>query len=247
MTKWILTVMLMVFSGSSVARAQKIVCPDPAKDLEKNKEEARRFFNMANTYFNLEEYDRAVVSFDCVVKLVPYSVNARFQLARALDRLGRYSLAKVQYRWLLADASEESSPLKPDVEKRLAEIESLPDAVGDQTKAPSAGLTSKWWFWTGAGAVVVFSGLALFTGLRTLDERDKWESTWNTANKDRMENYRTLTDVSLAAAVLSTAGLGVAIWMNRSPGSGATPTESRVTWLPSCGPDGCMMSLSWKF
>jgi len=246
MTQGTFLVMLMLLTGSPVASAQKIVCPEPVADLEKNKEEARRFFNMGNTYYNLEEYDRAVMSFDCVVKLVPYSVNSRFQLARSLDRLGRYSLAKVQYRWLLADASDESAPLKSEVEKRLAELEHLPDKTEDVAR-PVPGLTTRWWFWTGVGAVAVFSGVALFSGLRTLDERDKWESSWNTTHKDKMENFRTLTDASLAAAVLSAAGLSVAIWMSRPTGSGASPAESRVSWLPSCGSDGCMMSLSLSF
>jgi len=279
--------------GPAMARAQDIVCPRPSQDPEYNKNEARSYYNMGNTFFKMKQYEKSAASFVCVLNLVPYSIMARYRLAKSYDYLGRYGAAREQYQWILADASDEAAVLKPEVEKRLSELGDQPDRptgatpageppkdvpvtdpkdgtptpkdpspaadkppvadkppTGDSPPATGAGgLTSRWWFWTGVGAVAVFTGAALFSGAKTLTYRDRWESDWRPADRDALENWRLATDLSIGAAVVSAAALGVAIWLDR-PGRAtkSTPTTaSRWLVLPSCGPAGCGLSLSWGF
>ncbi len=279
-----------------MARAQDIVCPRPSQDPEYNKNEARSYYNMGNTFFNMKQYEKSAASFVCVLNLVPYSIMARYRLAKSYDFLGRYGAAREQYRWILADASDEAAVLKPEVEKRLAELGDQPDrttgtpAAGDPPKdgtppkhgtppagdppkdgtppagdppkdgtppkpvtspaPPAGGLTARWWFWTGVGAVAVFTGAALFSGARTLTYRDRWESDWRPADRDALEDWRLATDLSIGAAVVSAAALGLAIWLDRPGPATTTPagnTAARWFVLPSCGPAGCGLSLSWEF
>ncbi|PKN16852.1 MAG: hypothetical protein CVU65_18830, partial [Deltaproteobacteria bacterium HGW-Deltaproteobacteria-22] len=61
--------------------AQEIVCPKASTNVEENKNEARRYYNMGNTYFNMKQYDKSAASFVCVINLVPYSIMARYRLA----------------------------------------------------------------------------------------------------------------------------------------------------------------------
>ncbi|MBU1509066.1 hypothetical protein KKD52_01795 [Myxococcota bacterium] len=137
--------LIIVFSmwiGSpTFARAQEIVCPKPSGDPEYNKNEARSYYNMGNTFFTMKQYEKSAASFVCVINLVPYSIMARYRLGKSYDALGRFSLAREQYQWILADASDEASVLKAEVQKRFDEIKNLPDKVADPAKDPAVGVT----------------------------------------------------------------------------------------------------------
>ncbi len=128
------TILTCIFSlallmSSAAVDAQQINCPKPSGDVEKDKDEARRYFTMGNTFFDVEDYRQSRDSFLCVISLVPYSVMARFRLARSFEELGQYTLARAQYKWVMVDRSGESAALKPEVEKRLAAMENKPDRV----------------------------------------------------------------------------------------------------------------------
>jgi hypothetical protein len=84
----------------------------------------------------MKQYDKAAASFVCVINLVPYSIMARYRLALSYDQLGKYSLAREQLQWVLADASEEAKPLKADAQKRFDQIKDLPDKGAAVVKPP---------------------------------------------------------------------------------------------------------------
>lgn len=104
------------------AFSQALVCPDPGKDVEQNKAEARRYFELGTTYFNVNQFDKSAEAFACVIRLVPYTVTARYRLAVSYDRLGKLELAKEQYQWVMVSTSKEAEPLKVEVRKRLDEL-----------------------------------------------------------------------------------------------------------------------------
>ncbi|PKN27658.1 MAG: hypothetical protein CVU65_01625, partial [Deltaproteobacteria bacterium HGW-Deltaproteobacteria-22] len=79
---------------------------------------------------------KSAASFVCVINLVPYSIMARYRLALSYDALGKYSLAREQLQWVLADASEEARPLKADAQKRFDQIKDLPDKGAAVVKPP---------------------------------------------------------------------------------------------------------------
>ncbi len=328
--------MLVLFLAlaSAPVRAQEIVCPKASTNVEDNKNEARRYYNMGNTYFNMKQFEKSAASFVCVINLVPYSIMARYRLALSYDNLGKYSLAREQLQWVLADASEEAKPLKADAQKRFDEIKDLPDkgvavvkppvdpaaekarlaaeaekarladeariAAENQKKAaaekaridaearkkadaekarrqadeariaaearkksaaekaardakngapgspaPAPKLTSRWWFWTGVGATAVFTGAAVFFGIKTLDARDRWETDWNPEDRSMLEDNRLFTDLSIGGAVISAAALGVGILLARPKKT----QDAKTGWMivPACGPEGCMMTFSLGF
>ncbi len=114
--------LLLLLAWPARASSQSLVCPDPGKDVEQNKAEARRYFELGTTYFNMDQFGKSAEAFACVIKLVPYTVMARYRLAVSYDRLGKLEPAKEQYRWVLASTSKEAQSLKAEVKKRLDEI-----------------------------------------------------------------------------------------------------------------------------
>jgi hypothetical protein len=112
---------------------------------------------MGNTFFTMKQYEKSAASFVCVINLVPYSIMARYRLGKSYDALERFTLAREQYQWILADASDEAAVLKAEVQKRFDEIRNLADkpvadpgatspapdgkSPGDPGKDPAAGGT----------------------------------------------------------------------------------------------------------
>jgi len=327
----LLILVAFLTQGSMPVHAQELVCPKPTNNQEENKNEARRYYNMGNTYFNMKQFDKSAASFVCVINLVPYSIMARYRLALSYDNLGKYSLAREQLQWVLADASEEAKPLKTDAQKRFDQIKDLPDKGAVVVKPPvdpaaekarlaveaekariaaeaekarievenrkkadaekarlaaekqkrddaekarlaaearkkaadekaardakngsgepvvpaAPKLTSRWWFWTGVGATAVFTGAAVFFGMKTLDARDKWETDWNPEDRSALEDNRLFTDLSIGGAVISAAALGVTLWLTRPK----KIDDAKTGWtiVPACGPEGCMMTFSLGF
>ena len=125
--------LLLIFPVTSGAKT--LVCPNPSTSIEENKNEARRYYNLGNTHFNMEQYEKSAEAFSCVIQLVPYTVIARFRLAVSYDRLGKLDLALEHYRWILADASDEAAPLQPEARTRVDEIRKQIDEKNAAVKA----------------------------------------------------------------------------------------------------------------
>jgi len=117
-----LTFVLFIFVLPSSVFSQSLVCPDASKDVDQNKIEARRYFELGMTFFNVNKFDKSAEAFECVIKLVPYTVTARFRLALSYDKLGKVKLAKENYQWVMVAPSKEAEPLKAQVKKRLEEF-----------------------------------------------------------------------------------------------------------------------------
>ncbi len=135
--KFIRTAFFLLLLVLAPARAfsQALVCPDPGKDIEQNKTEARRYFELGSTYFDMKQFDKSAEAFACVIKLVPYTVTARYRLAVSYDRLGKLELAREQYQWVMVSTSKEAEPLKIEVKKRLDEIRKLEEEKVAAAKA----------------------------------------------------------------------------------------------------------------
>ncbi len=110
------------------AGAQEIVCPKSSTNPDKNKEEARRYFSMGITFYKMQNYKKSVVSFNCVINLVPYSTMARFRLALSYKHLKMYDKAAEHLKWVLVDVSAEAKPLKGQAQKHMKEIQDILDA-----------------------------------------------------------------------------------------------------------------------
>jgi tetratricopeptide (TPR) repeat protein len=111
------------------ARAEKLHCPSVTDNDEKNNEIARRYFQMGGIYHDKQDHLKAAEAFECVLKFVPYSLTARYRLARAYDGMAVYSRAREHYEMILVYDSAEAESLKPEIRKRLAEIKDLKDRV----------------------------------------------------------------------------------------------------------------------
>ncbi len=109
------------------AIAGKMHCPKAHADDEENRKIARRYFQMGKTFSEKGDHRKSSESYECVLKLVPYSLNARVLFAKALDALGQYTRAREQYELIIADSAEEAEALKPEARTRLAAIKGLAD------------------------------------------------------------------------------------------------------------------------
>ncbi|PKN26670.1 MAG: hypothetical protein CVU65_05000 [Deltaproteobacteria bacterium HGW-Deltaproteobacteria-22] len=116
-----LGILLMILPPKVSATA--ISCPRPRGDQEWNKAEGRRYFGLGNTMFKAEKYTEAALAFECVLTLVPYSMNSRHRLAESHEKAGELEKALEQYRLALADDSPEAEALRPELQKKVDELE----------------------------------------------------------------------------------------------------------------------------
>ena len=130
-----LSLFLFPLLWAAPARAEKLHCPNVTDNDEKNTEVARRYFQMGGMFFDKADYTKAAESYECVLKFVPYSLTARYKLAKSYDGMELYSKAREQYELILVYDSKDAESLKPEIRKRLAEIKDLRDKV---TTAPVA-------------------------------------------------------------------------------------------------------------
>ncbi|PKN46484.1 MAG: hypothetical protein CVU59_05905, partial [Deltaproteobacteria bacterium HGW-Deltaproteobacteria-17] len=117
--------LLLVAPGAALA--EKLHCPNVTDNDEKNTETARRYFQMGGMFLDKADYTKASESFECVLKFVPYSLTARYKLAKAYDGMELYSKAREQYELILVYDSKDAESLKPEIRNRLAEIKDLKD------------------------------------------------------------------------------------------------------------------------
>ena len=119
---------------ASPAQAAGLFCPNPTENDQDNKDVARKYFQMGLGYSEQADHRKCIEAFECVLKLIPYSTSARYQLAKALDDGGQYTRARKEYKLFLTTA-DKADPLRVKVQERLAAIETL----ADKPLPPEAG------------------------------------------------------------------------------------------------------------
>ncbi|PKN45706.1 MAG: hypothetical protein CVU59_08245 [Deltaproteobacteria bacterium HGW-Deltaproteobacteria-17] len=132
-TKTLIAVLSMMLFHSE-AYAAGLFCPNPTENDQDNKDVARKYFQMGLGYSEQADHRKCIEAFECVLKLIPYSTSARYQLAKALDDGGQYTRAKKEYKLFLTTA-DKADPLRQKVQERLAAIETL----ADKPLPPEAG------------------------------------------------------------------------------------------------------------
>ena len=98
--------------------------------------------------FKAEKYDEAALAFECVLTLVPYSMNSRHRLAESYEKAGELKKALEQYRLALADDNPEAEALRPELRKKVDELEirvargeSIPTVTGVPPMVPRPHMT----------------------------------------------------------------------------------------------------------
>jgi tetratricopeptide (TPR) repeat protein len=159
-----------------------------------------------------------------------------------------------------AGGTEEDDP-EPDAPQRIFDAEMrrtiatlkvleqqrMREACG--TPAPTKRLTERWWFWTGAGAAVVFSGVALYGAVRWRSLADDWDRNHDDDVQDQLRGMQNLTALALTGAVLSLGAVLIAASLADAPAPSPAPAPipRGLTLLPSCGPGACGLSVRFTF
>ncbi len=130
----IIIAVLSVLMLAMPAQAAGLFCPNPTENDQDNKDVARKYFQMGLGYSEQADHRKCIEAFECVLKLIPYSTSARYQLAKALDDGGQYTRARKEYKLFLTTA-DKADPLRVKVQERLAAIETL----ADKPLPPEAG------------------------------------------------------------------------------------------------------------
>jgi uncharacterized protein YozE (UPF0346 family) len=136
------------------------------------------------------------------------------------------------------------SLLTQDDTKKPGQVKT-PEVPGTPPPVP---FYSRWWFWTGVGATVVFAAATGYFGMQTLSLKKDWDDTGDPQKKSDGEDARLFTDIFLGATVI-TAGL--TLWGVLSYDGGtstAVQPEKGSAWLlPSCGNAGCGFVFQYNF
>lgn len=110
-------------------------------------------------------------------------------------------------------------------------------------------IIDRWWFWTGAGAAVVLSGVALYGAVRWHSLADDWDHSRDDDVHDELRGMQNLTALALTGAVLSLGTVLIAATLADAPAPvpSPAPIPRGVTLLPACGPGACGFSVRFTF
>lgn len=253
----------LLWLAPSLAEAQK---SSSRADYDRHMAEARKLYAE-------KEYGKAIEWFEKAFAAHP-DPKIHFNLAQSHRLLGHDAQALEHYRKFLAAipgiedfTPEKKEAMTAEVEKRIAALEERlrPAKDPDPVPAPEpevrpepepvpvvpsgeAPLLKRWWFWTGVGVATALTLGTVWAGTRALSANDDWERDRVVSDRDRAARYQDMTDLFLAGAVVTAAGVGLASWMvlrkQRTQVRGTGPT---VTLVPGCGAQGCGFTLSWQF
>ncbi|MBU1219393.1 tetratricopeptide repeat protein [Myxococcota bacterium] len=130
--------------------------------------------------------------------------------------------------------------------KKLEEKKAFELKKTEEEKKSS--ITSRWWFWTGTGSVAAFAALSATFGFMALKANDKWESSWNSSDKDKVLLYRNLTDIFLAGSVIAgiAVGAGIYIFSSNKEVKGSVEKTS-YSVVPVFTPQGMAVSFNFNW
>ena len=136
----IILVLLIFFSlFSNESSGASLRCPKPTDNEKENKEIGRKYFQMGEVYFRQKRFQEAIQSFECVLSIIPYSMNTRFLLAKTLEKSGKYVGALKEYKFIL-DSIEKDDRLYPEVSERVrvlstqSKVEPSPQLIDDSAE-----------------------------------------------------------------------------------------------------------------
>lgn len=229
----------------------------------------------ARKHYSEKEYDKAIERFEKAYKAYP-DPKLYFNIAQSHRLLGHDREALENYRKFLAAIpaisefdEEKKQNMTAEVRKKIRALEenlqpaadpAVPTSAADPLVAPvtdpavtstphaPARLSSRWWFWTGAGVTAALTLGTLWAGLKAKSYNDDWEADRIVRDHDQAVKYQNMTDLFLIGAV--TAGVGVAVTsylFRRKASTRIEGTTSNVSLLPGCGLQSCMLTLSWEF
>jgi len=118
---------LALLLTTAPARAAKLHCPKAGADPNQDHQIALRYHQMGRTYLHAGDADKALSAFDCVLNLSDRIPQARLDLARAYDKLGLYSSARLHYDLALKDSSLAAD--HPAIRQRITELAGKPDSL----------------------------------------------------------------------------------------------------------------------
>jgi len=253
----------LLWSAPSLAEARK---PGSKADHERHMAAARKSYAE-------KEYEKAIELFEKAFAAHP-DPKIHFNLAQSHRLLGHDAQALEHYRKFLAAipgiedfTPEKKEAMTAEVEKRITALEESlrPAPAVEPTPAPApesspepepvpvapageAPLLKRWWFWTGVGVTAALTLGTVWAGTRALSANDDWERDRVMSDRDRAERYQDMTDLFLAGAVVTAAGVGIVSWMVlRKQRARVRGTATSVTLVPGCGAHGCGLTLSWQF
>jgi tetratricopeptide (TPR) repeat protein len=184
MTLSVRTIMMLVLAISLHART---AAADSASEKE-----AKRLYDKRTKHFNLGEYEAAITAYKDAYRAFenPYFL---FNIAQAARLAGDNRQALTFYKSFLNAAPD--APERPEVTRRIAELEVMIREEDEKKKAKPVELTpkdpaktqdaakplppppppheersspiySKWWFWAGVGVIAVGAGVATLAATR---------------------------------------------------------------------------------
>jgi PEGA domain len=149
-----------------------------------------------------------------------------------------------------------------DPEKKPDGVKIQPDKVPEATGPTPFYKT--WWFYTGVGAAVVFTGITAYEGMVALDKQTLYDDEKGSTTPDE-GLLKTLKDDGEQAAMISTVFTGLAVGAviatvvgivlynpesdssSTTPEGETAPQKTSFSILPTCSGDGCGIWATFRF
>lgn len=230
------------------------------------------YMTAARKLYAAGQYREAIEQFEKAYDALP-DPKIYFNLAQSHRMLNEADRALKYYEKFLAaipGITEFSSRQKEDftreIQRKIDELKAAPEAglqspVPDPApggaepgNAPPVGqghnprLTSRWWFWSGAGVTALLAAGTIWAGLRTVSFNDQWEQNRLEEDHDRAVKYQNITDLFLIGTVAGVLAVTVSsvIWKRKNPAR-AGQTTSRVQLVPGSDARSWLLTLGWDF
>ncbi len=205
------------------------------------------YFNMAQSHRMLNEDVAALKYYEMFLAAIPAIDEFSSAQKKAFTREIQSKIAEMKER--LHPGSGTDGKVDPARDPAPV-VQGDGPARGDgpvQAEGP-AGLTSRWWFWTGVGVTALLTAGTVWAGMQTVSANDEWEKHRKVDDRDRAMRYQDLTDLCLAGALTGAVAVTVAsvIWKKRQ-GAPAGATGTSVRLVPGLGAQSWFLNLSWEF
>ena len=211
------------------------------------------WFNLGQCHRLLNHTEQALLYYEKFLEALPKIQD--------LSENKKAAVAQEVRQWvdkLKAERNAEDERIrKEEEEKKRLEPERPANTEPAVTKAPpsteregpeAVTLTSKWWFWTGVGATVIFTAATVWAGTQALSYNDAWKKDWDPSDRDSAKKFQNITDLSLAGAVVAGVAVSVATFLHLKSGSAEVHGKTApVALFPSCDGSGCTLSLTLSF